>query len=185
MAARTRAQPRGTQRGGQGKKRSSNRTPWWKRKQFGRAEVAGIAIAAMAIAALPFVVDLGETLSGARDVIARTFGLGIFLLAGGVALAGVAIARRSYAGGAPFVRKAAGIAALLLFLWGALALNTADWSLGNVEFEEVSLGGELGKWTLQRAARNGGMAQPLPRDDGVAGAAGQPGHRAEHAAGHR
>ena len=136
--------PRGVQQSKSPRKRSKTQHSWW--RSLARPEVIGVAVAALAIALIPFVVDLGETLSGIRDGVARTFGLGIFLLAGGIAALGLAIARRSYQDRARFARKTAGWGAALLFAWGALALNEAEWTLGSVEFAEVSLGGELGQW---------------------------------------
>ena len=144
MAARTRARPRGVQNTKSSRTRS--RKPWWRRSNLARPEVVGVAIAALAVALVPFVVDLGETLSGVRDGVARTLGMGIFLIVGGIAALGLAVARHAYREPAPFVRKTVGWTAFLLFAWGALSLNTAEWSLGTVEFAEVSLGGRLGQW---------------------------------------
>ncbi len=140
MAARTRAQPR--TRTSRARKKSSFRSSL--RTFRIRPEAVGVVLAALALASLPFLVDLGEALSGARDWVARNFGLGIFLLVGGVAAAGMAISGQAYRNGKLFWRRTAGWAALLLFVWGLFGLNTANWSLGNVSFNEVTLGGNVG-----------------------------------------
>lgn len=140
MAARTRAQPR--TRTSRARKKQSFRLSL---KAFRvRPEAVGVVLAALALSSLPFLVDLGDALSGARDWVARTFGLGIFLLVGGVAAAGFAISAQGYRNGKPFWRRTAGWAALLLFTWGLFGLNTANWTLGNVNFDEVTLGGNVG-----------------------------------------
>src|SRR5690606_21089573 len=80
-----------------------------------------------------------------RDWLVRTAGLGIFILAALSVLGGIAISQRAYENGPLFARRAAGAIALALFSWGALGLNKAEWELGNVDFREVTLGGELGE----------------------------------------
>lgn len=140
MTARTRAKPR-TARPARGRRRRS----FISRPAFLRPEFLGLAVALGALAALPWVVDLGAVLSETRDWFVRTFGLGIFILAALSVLGGWAIANRKYEQPALFVRRAAGVIAFGLFLWGLLGLNDAEWSLGGVSFEEVSLGGDIGR----------------------------------------
>lgn len=138
MAARTRTRTRASRSTRRGK-------PFWKKKQILQPEVVGLALAVAAVAALPFLVDLGEVASRGRDWLVRTAGLGIFILAALSVLGGIAISQRAYENGPLFARRAAGAIALALFSWGALGLNKAEWELGNVDFREVTLGGELGQ----------------------------------------
>src|SRR5690554_2090582 len=138
MAARTRTRTRASRSTRRGK-------PFWKKKQILQPEVVGLALAVAAVAALPFLVDLGEVASRGRDWLVRTAGLGIFILAALSVLGGIAISQRAYENGPLFARRAAGAIALALFSWGALGLNKAEWELGNVDFREVTLGGELGE----------------------------------------
>ncbi len=139
MTARTRAKPRTA------RPRARRRKPFFSRPSFMRAEFVGLAVALGALAALPWVVDLGAVLSETRDWFVRTFGLGIFIVAALSVLGGWAIANRKYEQRALFARRAGGTLAFGLFLWGLLGLNGADWSMGGVSFQEVSLGGDIGR----------------------------------------
>jgi S-DNA-T family DNA segregation ATPase FtsK/SpoIIIE len=143
MTARARTRPRPARSSGASRSR--------KRKSslpFGpvKPRDAAIAIAGViAVAALFFMTDIPGALSDARDWTLRTFGLGVFILLAWAAVAAVAAWREWYLRGPLFWRKAAGVAALGLFIWGLLALNEANWSAGAVHFSEVSLGGEVGQ----------------------------------------
>ncbi|MCA9843501.1 MAG: DNA translocase FtsK [Dehalococcoidia bacterium] len=141
MAARART------RGRTARPRKSKRSSWWKPNgALFRAEVVGIAIVAFTIALIPFVVDVSVVFSEARDWIVRTFGMGLFIVAGLSIAGGAAISRRAHERDVYNVaRRTIGILAGSLFAWGALGLNEADWSLGNVSFREVSLGGTIGQ----------------------------------------
>ncbi|MBI5947235.1 MAG: DNA translocase FtsK [Chloroflexi bacterium] len=142
MTARTRTRPRAARTA---RPRKQRNTFFSRKNRFLRAEVVGVAIAALAIAALPWLVDLGEVGAEARDWVVRTFGMGIFVIAALSVAGGMSIAHRSYERPLAFARRAAGAVALGLFAWGALGLNHADWSLGGVDFSDVSLGGDIGR----------------------------------------
>ncbi len=109
-----------------------------------RAEVLGVAIAALSLAAVPWLIDVDELAAKSRDWIARTFGLGILILALLCVASGIAVSRRAYRSHGVFFRRALGTAALGLFAWGALGLNRAGWSLGGVDFRDSTLGGDVG-----------------------------------------
>jgi S-DNA-T family DNA segregation ATPase FtsK/SpoIIIE len=98
-----------------------------------------------ALAVLPWVIDVGAVIRETRDWFARTFGMGIFILAALSVIGGWAIANRKYEQRARFARRAAGTVAFAVFAWGLLGMNDADWSLGAVNFRDVSLGGDIGR----------------------------------------
>ncbi len=143
MAARARTRPQRSARGAR-----STRSKQRSRLSFARLdspEVLGAIATLAALVALFFVVDVGTALAEARDWTLRTFGLGVFVVLAWVLLAAAAAWRGWYQRGGVFWRKAGGVAALGLALWGLVALNEADWSAGDVRFAEVSLGGEIGQ----------------------------------------
>jgi DNA segregation ATPase FtsK/SpoIIIE, S-DNA-T family len=142
MTARTRTRPaRAPQRTPKARKPRSKGT----NKPFLTPEVAGALVAAAAVGVLFILIDVAGFLAGARDWTAQTFGLGILILAGLAALGGVAVSRRAYEQQEKFVRHAIGSTFLGLFAWGALGLNRAEWTLGNVDFREETLGGAIGR----------------------------------------
>ena len=138
MTARTR--PRAARQ-----PRARRQKRFFRGNRFFRAEVIGIGVAALALAALPWLIDIGDVGRETRDWVVRTFGLGLFILAALAVAGGIGIARRSYEQRGRFVRRAAGAVALALFVWGALGLNEADWRLGGVDFSSVTLGGAIGQ----------------------------------------
>lgn len=140
MAARTRIRPRAARSA-----RPPQRRGVWRNNRFLKAEVLGVAMAALGLAALPWLVDVDQVSAATSEWFVRTFGLGVIILAGLSLLGGVAIARRSYERPARFARLGAGGLALAMFVWGALGLNHAQWTLGEVDFREVSLGGGIGE----------------------------------------
>ncbi|MBI2765033.1 MAG: DUF87 domain-containing protein [Chloroflexi bacterium] len=146
MTARTRTRPRSRRavRPRRGKLFST--------RDLRRPEVIGVVVAAAALAALPFLIDVGDVASEAQDWLVRTTGLGIFILAFLSVAGGWALSHRLYEERAHFARQATGVAALSLFAWGALGLNDADWSLGEVNFREVSLGGHIGQGLVSGVA---------------------------------
>ena len=139
MAARSRARSRP----GRSKRTLRKRLPF-AGSPFLRAEVMGLLMVAIVIASLPWIVDVSAILGDTRDWLLETFGLGLFILAIGFAGTGIAISRRRHEQPAQFGRRAIGFAALAIFAWGALGLNEADWTVGNVHFREVTLGGDIG-----------------------------------------
>ncbi len=141
MAARART------RGRASRPRKSASSRWWKPKSaLFRAEAIGIAIVAFTVALIPFVVDVSVVGSEARDWVVRTFGMGLFIVAALSIAGGAAISRRGYESDPyNFARRSAGIVAGALFVWGAFGLNKANWNLGGVSFQDVSLGGTIGQ----------------------------------------
>ncbi|MGI8926232.1 MAG: DNA translocase FtsK [Tepidiformaceae bacterium] len=139
MTARTRTRPR-TARTPRGRKKSSI----FRGGRFLRAEVLGVALAAVALVASLWLIDVGEVVTDARDWVVRTFGMGMLIVAALTLAGGVAIARGAHEHHGQFARRATGAVALGFFAWGALGLNHAHWSLGSVDFQEVTLGGEVG-----------------------------------------
>ncbi len=139
MAARARTRPRATRTH---KRRGK---PFFKRTRLLRPEFIGLGIVAATVAALPWIIDIGDLGRDIRDWFVSTFGLGIFIIAALSIAGGFAISRQAYASGWKFWRRAAGWVVLGLFAWGLLGLNEAQWKLGGVDFREVSLGGEVGR----------------------------------------
>ncbi len=139
MTARTRATPRTA------RPRARRRKSFFSRQSWLKAEFVGLAVALGAVAALPWVIDLGEVLAETRDWFVSTFGMGIFIVAALSVLGGWAIANRKYEQRGLFARRAAGTLAFAMFAWGLLGLNGAEWSLGGVSFDQVSLGGDIGR----------------------------------------
>ena len=139
MAARSRARSRP----GRSKRTLRKRLPFT-HSPFLRAEVIGLSLVAIVIASLPWIVDVSTIAGDTQDWLLETFGLGLFIIATGLVGVGIAISRRSHEQPARFGRRAVGYAALALFAWGALGLNEADWSVGDVQFREVTLGGDIG-----------------------------------------
>ncbi len=140
MAARTRTRPRATP-----KPRAKRGKPFYRKFRVDqRALVFTIAAVALLVAIL-VLVDVPKLLASIRDWFVGTFGVGLAVIGVWAALGAVAYRRRSYDDRTAFLRGVGGVAAAGLFVWGLLALNSADWSVGGVEFQEVSLGGRLGQ----------------------------------------
>jgi S-DNA-T family DNA segregation ATPase FtsK/SpoIIIE len=144
MTARTRSRPRSTAPRRRRSPRSSG-PRFLDPTILTRPEIIGSAFAVAALAALFLLVDVPAAIADGRDWLLRTFGLGIFIVAGLSALGGVALSRGAYIQGLTFARRAGGSVALGLFVWGALGLNETDWSVGAVNFQRVTLGGEIGQ----------------------------------------
>ena len=141
MTARTRTRPRSAR-----PSRAKRRTGWLAgtRQKLLRPEIVAVIVGAVAVAAILIAVDIASLAADTRDWIAGTFGVGILIMAVLAICAGIAILRGALEDGQTFARKAAGATALGLFLWGAMALNDAHWTLGDVDFQQVTLGGRLG-----------------------------------------
>ncbi len=122
----------------------------WRRLPFPasphvRTALIGALLAVAIIAFFLWIIDVGAILSGARTWLLETFGLGLAILAAAIAAVGVAIVRRRGGKSPRFGPRALGYAALGVFVWGALGLNSADWTAAGVEFREVTLGGAVGR----------------------------------------
>ncbi|HMO97055.1 MAG TPA: hypothetical protein PKD27_13135, partial [Tepidiformaceae bacterium] len=102
-------------------------------------------VAIAAVAAIGILFDGPSLAANTRDWLLQRFGFGLLVLAGW-ALYALAVAWRGWhLNRAFFVRRTIGVAALGLFTWGLLGLNRADWSTGGVSFEQVTLGGDIGR----------------------------------------
>lgn len=109
------------------------------------AEAFGVLLATLLLAGLVLTVDVGGLLSGARDWLLETFGLGLAIVAAALAALAVAVFRARRRGEFPRPgARVVGYAALGVFVWGALGLNSANWTVAGVEFREVTLGGAVG-----------------------------------------
>tara|TARA_B100001123_G_scaffold421786_2_gene529829 strand:- start:8393 stop:10726 length:2334 start_codon:yes stop_codon:yes gene_type:complete len=99
---------------------------------------------ATAAAALPWFFDIAGFAKDVRTWLLETFGFGL----GAVALVLVAWAitlwRHENDEWLRFCRRCAGYAFLGVFTWGALGLNSADWSVAGVQLGTVTLGGNIG-----------------------------------------
>ena len=140
MTARTRARPRGTR---------APRTNRKKRSRFSaaplkRPELLAVAAGAVLVAASLFLFDIPALAADVRDSLARSLGLGIAVLLGWLAFAAYAVAKRNHQEPRRLAQRSLGFIALGLFAWGTLGLNRADWSLGAVDFERSTLGGNVG-----------------------------------------
>ncbi|MGH2633811.1 MAG: hypothetical protein ACRDG3_10415, partial [Tepidiformaceae bacterium] len=139
MTARTRTRPRSTR-----PQRAKRSKSWFGGKALLRPEIAAVAVGALAVAAVLIAVDVASIVANVRDWLAGTFGVGILVMAVLAIACGIAILRGALEDGQNFARKAIGAVALGLFFWGAMALNDAHWTLGDVDFQQVTLGGRLG-----------------------------------------
>ena len=110
-----------------------------------RAEVIGALLLAAVVAAVLWIADVGAIVSGARTWLLETFGLGLAIVVAGIAAAGVVVVRRRRGKPQRLGTRALGYAALGVFVWGALGLNSAEWTAAGVEFREVTLGGAIGR----------------------------------------
>jgi S-DNA-T family DNA segregation ATPase FtsK/SpoIIIE len=128
--------------------------------------LAGGALIALAITVAltaPLLVDGFEALL-------RTFGVGLALLAVGIAV-DTRIALRRPQVDQRLLRLIAGSHLLGLFAFGAAALYEPEWELGDVLFREVSAGGNLGRLLIGNplavlgwlAAGFGGLGLVWPR----------------------
>lgn len=139
MTARTRTRPRPARR--QRAKRSKN---WLSGRALLRPEAVAVVVGALAVAAVLIAVDVPKVAADFRDWLAGTFGVGILIMAVLAICDGVAILRGALEDRQRFARKATGAVALGLFFWGAMALNDAHWTFGDVDFQKVTLGGRFG-----------------------------------------
>lgn len=128
----------------------SGPTRGWQRLPFPtsplvRVEVIGALLVAAVVAAVLWIVDVGAIVSAVRTWLLETFGLGLAIVAAAIVAAGVAVVRHRRGKAQRFGTRTLGYAALGVFVWGALGLNSADWTVAGVEFREVTLGGAIGR----------------------------------------
>ena len=137
MAARSRA------RSDSGRKKGTPRVGFPQSRLF-RAEIAGVVVLAAAVAAIPWFVDITDILTDARTWLLETFAVGLGVVAAVLAAWAIASWRRQPGEHWLFWRRVLGYGFLALFTWGALGLNSADWTAAGVRFHEVTLGGDIG-----------------------------------------
>ncbi len=103
-----------------------------------------MVVLAAAIASLPWFFDVVGIAQDVRTWLIETFGLGLIIVAV-VLLAWAATAwRHNKEERLLFWRRILGYPILAFFGWGALGLNTADWTVAGVPLRDVTLGGEIG-----------------------------------------
>ncbi|MCC7088851.1 MAG: DNA translocase FtsK [Chloroflexi bacterium] len=100
-------------------------------------------LAALVAAAVAF--DGAEVGRDVRDWLLRTFGFGLLVVLAWALYGAAATWRGWYLDRVPFVRRTGGVVAAGLFAWGLFGLNEAPWTAWNVSFQEVSLGGDIGR----------------------------------------
>ena len=141
MTARTRARPRPTRAARPHRKKSNpSRLATLQRPEL----LAGVG-GAIAVAAALLLLDVGAIATDTRDWLLRHFGLGLAVVLAWAAFGTYAVVRRRYRHRRTFIRQSLGGLALGLFFWGTIGLNRADWSMGPVSFQDVTLGGEFGR----------------------------------------
>ncbi|MFN0096482.1 MAG: DNA translocase FtsK [Dehalococcoidia bacterium] len=92
-----------------------------------------------------WMINLPGLLTNGAEWLLKTMGLGLVVVFVWSLFGGYALSNRIALASTTMARRSAGIIAAGLFAWGALGLNAADWSFGDVDFAEVSTGGEIGK----------------------------------------
>ena len=102
------------------------------------------AAAGVVIGLILIFVFLDPLVSGAEAVL-RTLGFGVALMAA-VAAADIFVVRRRPELRLSFLRTILGANMLALFVLGLGGFFKPDWSIGDVQFAEVSTGGNLGKF---------------------------------------
>lgn len=109
-----------------------------------RAQIVLVVVLAAAIAALPWFFDVVGIAQDVRTWVIETFGLGLIIVAAVLLAWAITAWRRSGEERLLFWRRILGYPFLALFAWGALGLNTADWTVAGVQLRDVTLGGEIG-----------------------------------------
>ncbi|GBD23242.1 DNA translocase SpoIIIE [bacterium HR29] len=144
MAARAGARPRPVR----ARRRRRSRNLWQRLqlRRLARAEFIGLALAAGAAAAVPWLIDVPTAAQAVRRAVLESLGFGVLLLSLAAIAGGIVVHRRLHRRHPQAVlRYGVGTLALLLFAWGALGLNHADWTIGGVSMRDVSLGGRAGE----------------------------------------
>ena len=137
MAARSRA------RSTSGRTQASSEPALPKSRAF-RVQIAIVVVLAAAISALPWFFDVVGIATDVRTWLLETFGLGLGIVAAVLLAWAVTFWWRGEGERLLFLRRMAGYPFLALFVWGALGLNTADWTVAGVQLRDVTLGGEIG-----------------------------------------
>ncbi len=117
------------------------------RKRSGRGPSTGtrlLAAAAGVVIGLILVFAFLDPLVSAAEAVLRTLGFGVALVAA-VAVADIFVARRRPELKLSFLRAVLGAHLLALFVFGIGGFLKPDWSIGDVQFADVSVGGNLGK----------------------------------------
>ena len=103
-----------------------------------------MAAAAGVVIGLILVFAFLDPLVSAAETVLRTLGFGVALVVA-VAAADIFVARRAELR-LSFLRVFVGAHLLALFVFGIGGFFKPDWSIGEVQFSEVSAGGNLGKF---------------------------------------
>ena len=93
---------------------------------------------------LILVLAFFDPLVNAIEAVLRTFGLGVLLLLAAASADFVVLSRKPLVNGA-FLRAFAGAHLLMLFAFGLGGVLKPAWSIGDVQFADVSLAGNFGK----------------------------------------
>ena len=109
-----------------------------------RAQIVLVVVLAAAIAALPWFFDVVGIAQDVRTWVIETFGLGLIIVAAVLLAWAITAWRGSREERLLFWRRILGYPVLAFFAWGALGLNTADWTVAGVPLRDVTLGGEIG-----------------------------------------
>ncbi|MCY3602755.1 MAG: DNA translocase FtsK [Chloroflexi bacterium] len=109
-----------------------------------RAQIVLVVVLAAAIAALPWFFDVVGIAQDVRTWVIETFGLGLIIVAAVLLAWAVTAWRHSGEERLLFWRRILGYPVLALFAWGALGLNSADWTVAGVQLRDFTLGGEIG-----------------------------------------
>ncbi len=143
MAARARTRPRTARAdtSSRGRKRKSR----FSLAKFNRPGIVGPVAILAVLAAAAIAFDGAEVGRSARDWLLRTFGFGLLVVLAWALYGAAASWRGWYLDRGPFLRRTGGVAAAGLFAWGLFGLNEAPWTAWNVSFQEVSLGGDIGR----------------------------------------
>lgn len=109
-----------------------------------RAQIVLVVVLAAAIAALPWFFDVVGIAQDVHTWVIETFGLGLIIVAAVLLAWAVTAWRHSGEERLLFWRRILGYPVLALFVWGALGLNSADWTVAGVQLRDFTLGGEIG-----------------------------------------
>ena len=109
-----------------------------------RLEAIGVALLAIALLAIPWLVPATRGATDLRDSIVSTFGLLVFALIGLIAYLGLAVIRRRFDQVFASWRPWAIGFLILAFTSGLLGFFRPDWQLGGVFLADVTAGGDLG-----------------------------------------
>lgn len=143
MAARARTRPRTARAdtGSRGRKRKSR----FSLAKLNKPGIVGPLAVLAVLAAAAVAFDGAEVGRDVRDWLLGTFGFGLLVVLAWALYGAAAAWRGWYLERGPFLRRTGGVVAAGLFAWGLFGLNEAPWTAWSVSFQEVSLGGDIGR----------------------------------------